>query len=150
MEYKLSSLRSLGYTIDIEFFPNEWTERYLEVQRTIEYLSESFDIGVVGEGMISPLESSFTLTSLYGLRLDPFTGEAVSLHTGIDLWADEGSYVVSVWNGVVSNVYTSVNGGLTVVISHGSDLSTEFLHLSEALVEIGDEVKVGDRCRRNS
>lgn len=144
-QYTLSSLRSLGYTIDVEFFPNEWTERYLEVQRTIEYLSDAVDIGGVGENMQSPLEIGFTITSMYGMRLDPFTADTLNLHNGVDLWAPEGSFVLSVWNGVVSNVYESERGGLTVVVTHSPDLSTEYLHLSESLVEIGTEVKAGDR-----
>ncbi len=79
------------------------------------------------------------VTSAYGWRQDPFTGEA-KFHKGVDLRAPEGSEVRTAGAGKV--VFAGANGGYgtSVVVQHANGLSTRYAHLSELLVRVGDEV----------
>ena len=99
-----------------------------------------------GLGNAAPVQASAdlmlpaaTVTSAYGWRQDPFTGEA-KFHNGVDLRAAEGSDVLSAGAGRVTFSGTSGAYGTTVVVQHAGGLSTRYAHLSEALVKAGDEV----------
>jgi Rod binding domain-containing protein len=80
-----------------------------------------------------------TVTSAYGWRQDPFTGEA-KFHNGIDFRAPEGSEVASAGAGRVTFAGSLAGYGTTVIVSHANGLSTRYAHLSEALVQAGDAV----------
>lgn len=80
-----------------------------------------------------------TVTSAYGWRQDPFTGEA-KFHRGVDLRASEGSDVPSAGAGRVTFSGTDGAYGTSVIVQHSNGLSTRYAHLSEALVRAGDEV----------
>lgn len=82
------------------------------------------------------------VTSAFGWRNDPFTGEA-KFHKGVDLRAAEGSDVASAGAGRV--VFSGTNGayGTSIVVQHANGLSTRYAHLAEALVRAGDEVADG-------
>ncbi len=80
-----------------------------------------------------------TVTSAYGWRQDPFTGEA-KFHNGIDFRAPEGSDVASAGPGRVTFAGSLAGYGTTVIVQHANGLSTRYAHLSEALVQAGDAV----------
>lgn len=80
-----------------------------------------------------------TVTSAYGWRQDPFTGES-KFHNGIDFRAPEGSEVASAGAGRVTFAGTMAGYGNTVIVQHANGLSTRYAHLSELLVEAGDAV----------
>jgi murein DD-endopeptidase MepM/ murein hydrolase activator NlpD/Rod binding domain-containing protein len=82
---------------------------------------------------------SAVVTSNYGWRQDPFTGET-TFHKGVDLRASEGSAVKSAGAGRVT--FSGANGGYgtTVIVQHANGLSTRYAHLSEALVHLGEEI----------
>lgn len=142
--HKIASLRDRGYDIEVEYIPNIWEEKYLKVQNVVKDLNEQFDIGDVGENLKIPLDNTFVLLSPYGLRLNPFTFDSVSMHNGIDFSTVSGTRVLSLWNGVVSKVYETESGGKTVEITHGQNLKTIYMHLNEIKVEIGKRVKQYD------
>lgn len=142
--HKIASLRDRGYDIEVEYIPNIWEEKYLKVQNVVKDLNEQFDIGDVGENLKIPLDNTFVLLSPYGLRLNPFTFDSVSMHNGIDFSTVSGTRVLSLWNGVVSKVYETESGGKTVEITHGQNLKTIYMHLNEIKVEIGERVKQYD------
>ena len=79
------------------------------------------------------------VTSAYGWRQDPFTGEA-KFHNGIDFRAPEGSQVVSAGAGRVTFAGTLAGYGNTVIVQHANGLSTRYAHLSDTLVQAGDAV----------
>ena len=80
------------------------------------------------------------LTSGYGNRADPFTGEK-SKHPGIDLAVPEGTPIYPAKPGTVLFVRNSTGGyGLYVVVHHGGGQATFYSHCSEILVAEGDEV----------
>lgn len=142
--HKISSLKDRGYAIEVEYIPNIWEEKYLKVQNVVKDLNEQFDIGEVGENLRIPLDNTFVLLSPYGLRLNPFTFDSVSMHNGIDFSTSLGTRVLSLWNGVVSKVYETESGGKTIEITHGQNLKTIYMHLNEIKVGVGERVKQYD------
>ncbi|MCW4345310.1 MAG: M23 family metallopeptidase [Candidatus Thiodiazotropha endolucinida] len=66
-------------------------------------------------------------------------------HFGIDIAAPVGTLVVAPADGVVTLAYPDMfySGG-TLIVDHGHQLSSSFLHLHKILVKEGDRVKQGD------
>lgn len=88
-----------------------------------------------------PLKS-FVLTSTYGPRKHPVTGEGAKFHYGIDLRAFYQP-VYSVMDGEVVNVgYGPVIGNYLRIKS--GDFILTYGHLSLALVAPGQQVRVGE------
>ena len=81
-----------------------------------------------------------TISSSFGGRSDPFSGEGV-FHTGIDLVAPTGTPVHATADGVVETAAWSGAYGKLVVIHHGNGLDTYYAHLSQFLVIPGQEVR---------
>jgi hypothetical protein len=68
-----------------------------------------------------------------------------SYHTGLDLKADAGDTIRSVFNGKVRFAENIHNGyGNLVIIRHFNGLETYYSHLSKILVDVNDDVKAGD------
>lgn len=82
------------------------------------------------------------LSSYYGVRKDPFSGNA-TMHKGIDFAGKEGSSVVSTGAGVVTWSGERYGYGNLVEIDHGNGLKTRYAHNNELTVEIGDVVTKG-------
>ncbi len=82
------------------------------------------------------------LTSLFGPRVDPFTGRR-AMHRGVDLSAPVGTPVYAARGGtVVDRGYDRVYG-LYVVVSHDQGYQTYYGHLDTAVVELQDAVSSG-------
>jgi murein DD-endopeptidase MepM/ murein hydrolase activator NlpD len=82
------------------------------------------------------------VTSGFGWRRDPFTGEA-RFHKGIDLQAAYGQDVAAVGGGTVTFSGTQGSYGTTVVVQHANGTQSRYAHLSLALVAAGDPVSAG-------
>lgn len=83
------------------------------------------------------------LTSRFGYRTSPFTGESKA-HAGIDIAANTGTRVVAPADGIVTQVGYEDGYGKVLSISHGYGLSTKYGHNSEILVKVGQKVKRGE------
>lgn len=80
------------------------------------------------------------LTSNYGNRKDPITGEDAK-HSGLDLAADEGTPIYPVKPGKVLFVRNNDGGyGKYLVINHGGGQASLYGHCSAILVAEDDEV----------
>jgi murein DD-endopeptidase MepM/ murein hydrolase activator NlpD len=82
------------------------------------------------------------LISGYGYTKSPFTGRT-EMHMGVDIAALEGTPICATADGRVSFVGHKPGYGLTVVVDHGSDVSTWYGHCSKAKVMTGEAVKRG-------
>ncbi len=82
------------------------------------------------------------ISSGYGERTDPFTGERAR-HEGLDFVAARGSDVLSVANGVVVFAGTRNGYGNTIEIDHGNGYRTRYAHNESMLVEPGTQVSAG-------
>lgn len=87
-------------------------------------------------------------SSLYGPRLDPFTGRR-AFHRGVDFSLPSGSPVVATGSGRVASVERQTGLGLVIKIDHGSGLQTVYAHLQRALVKAGQEVARGEVIARS-
>jgi len=83
------------------------------------------------------------MTSSFGKRKDPFTGEE-EFHYGIDIAASHGSPIFATADGTVIKVKTEKIGGNVVIINHGGGLTTVYCHLSQFNVKVGQKVKRKD------
>ena len=84
---------------------------------------------------------TITVTSPYGNRKDPFTGEK-KLHGGLDLRA-KNEDVMAMFDGVVKSIGSDDRSGHYVVFDHG-EYTISYCHLSKIYVREGDEVLAGD------
>ena len=98
-----------------------------------------------GSGRISMVWpcSSTRITSNFGYRDSPTAG-ASSYHQGIDIGASSGSPIYAAASGTVTEAGYSSSRGNYVVISHGSGVSTVYMHCSALYVSAGDSVSQGE------
>ena len=82
------------------------------------------------------------ITSKYGTRKDPFTGEQKA-HRGIDFAGKIGTELLAVAPGRVISAGDRVGYGTTVEIDHGLGFTTLYAHLSKITVSRGDWVRPG-------
>ncbi|MBR2568997.1 MAG: peptidoglycan DD-metalloendopeptidase family protein, partial [Paenibacillus sp.] len=103
--------------------------------------------GYSGGQLSVPLKSSYTITSLYGTRRDPITGQQGAYHSGIDMAAPAGTSIYAAESGVVVLAEWWSGYGNCVIIDHGQGLWTLYGHIRSGgiKVEKGDKVKVGDK-----
>ena len=99
---------------------------------------------VLKGGLIWPLPSSNRITSRFGKRSKPTKG-ASSYHQGIDIGASTGEKVIAAASGEVVISKYSYSGGNYIMISHGSQIYTVYMHLSKRSVNEGDTVVLGQK-----
>lgn len=83
------------------------------------------------------------ISSGFGLRRDPFTGEA-AMHSGLDFRGGTGAPIHSAASGRVSFVGVRGGYGKVVEISHGNGLMTRYAHMSGFRARPGQEVAAGE------
>lgn len=92
-----------------------------------------------------PLEKKVRISSHFNpSRLHPVTGR-ISPHNGTDFAVDIGTPIIATADGVVSLVRDHPYAGHYLVIDHGTQYQTRYLHNSKILVKKGDKIKKGDR-----
>jgi len=84
------------------------------------------------------------LGSLFGWRIDPFTGRS-ALHTGLDFAAGQGTPILAAAGGVVVAQEFHPEYGNMIEIDHGNDLVTRYAHASKTFVKKGDLIKRGQK-----
>ena len=93
-----------------------------------------------------PLPVAGTITSQFGHRVDPITGE-VSSHTGTDIACAEGTPILAAADGTVTvaNGLDSWGGsyGYYIQIDHGGGLETLYAHCSSICVTTSQQVQAG-------
>ncbi|SJM60926.1 Membrane proteins related to metalloendopeptidases [Actinomycetales bacterium JB111] len=104
----------------------------------------------VENAAVMPMASgAYRLTSPYGQRIHPITGQA-SFHTGTDMAASYGTPIYAVADGVVTHAGPGIDGrsGTLVIIEHeyqGQTFETWSTHMSPSgvFVSEGDTVQAG-------
>ncbi len=106
---------------------------------------------VVSEGLIWPVPSCGRISSGYGDRDDPLTGESngtLSDHHGIDIalpgGALAGAEIVAAAGGEVIIARASASAGNWIVLYHGNSTYTVYMHCQKLLVSAGDKVTQGE------
>ncbi len=94
------------------------------------------------QGFIWPAKG--VISGVYGSQR-VLNGKPKRPHFGVDIAAPKGTPVYAPADGVVTLAYPDMfySGG-TLILDHGHQLSSSFLHLSKLHVKVGDRVKQGD------
>lgn len=101
--------------------------------------------------VVMPLtEDSYTVTSPFGYRFSPFSGE-YSFHAGVDLAADAGTPIHAIADGVVTYAGPGIDGRSNnlIIVKHTIDghvYESWYVHMYDdgVLVSAGDKVSAGD------
>ncbi len=116
-------------------------------QEQIEQVAQQASVNVISgtqsSGFVWPLPCSSRVTSRFGNRSDPFTGET-RYHSGIDIdgFGNDGAPVVAAAAGTVITASYDGSYGNYVVIDHGGT-STVYAHMSGLAVSYGESVGQG-------
>ena len=119
---------------------------YSEAQ--IQQIAEEAQVGYVAgsqsSGYVWPLPCSQRVTSRFGTRADPFTGES-RYHSGIDIdgFGNDGAPVIAAASGEVITASYDSSYGNYVIIDHGGT-STVYAHMSGLAVSYGQTVSQGE------
>lgn len=161
-EEQLASLSSLAYQVSIAYsfqrdapeaedaFGVDPVPAYYASLNQYDRLQDALNRSSVGASI--PLANSTPsiwpvkghITSTYGRRQDPFTGDGV-FHRGVDISAPHGSPVRATADGFVSMVDWDAGLGKTIKIVHGNNgFGTTYGHLKEYLVRPGQAVQRGE------
>ena len=101
--------------------------------------------GAVGTGNLGwPVPCSTRITSRFGNRTDPFTGQT-RYHSGIDIdgYGNDGAPVVASDGGTVVTASYNDGYGNYVIIDHGNGYQTLYAHMSGLAVGGGQTVSQG-------
>ena len=101
---------------------------------------------------VHPMEFTFvlptegTLTSDFGSRLSPITGQP-GFHYGLDIAAEEGEVIGAFADGTVREVGQSDYGNY-LIVDHADGFSTLYAHCSSISAAVGDAVSCGAEIAR--
>lgn len=114
----------------------------------IELIGANGDI-IIGEGSWQgtdmftwPLAVDGTITSRFGTRKDPISGE-IKTHGGTDIATATGTSILAAADGTVISATWHNSYGYYVKIKHNDTYSTLYAHCSALLVSEGQQVKQG-------
>lgn len=82
------------------------------------------------------------ITSPFGMRNHPVFGRFI-MHAGIDIAASSGTTIAAAATGRVILAQYAGNCGNMITIDHGGGLATNYCHLSQIFVGIGQDVQRG-------
>jgi murein DD-endopeptidase MepM/ murein hydrolase activator NlpD len=83
-------------------------------------------------------------TSFFGRRQDPFTGR-YQFHYGVDIANRKGTLIYAPADGIVRHFDNDKDFGRLLVIDHGYGFVTRYGHLQKCLVQVGQEIKRGQK-----
>ena len=114
-----------------------------QIQQVVQEADMGYSSVSQESGFVWPLPCSTRVTSRYGNRSDPFTGET-RYHSGIDIdgFGNDGAPVVAAASGEVITASYDSSYGNYVIIDHGGT-STVYAHMSGLAVSYGQTVSQG-------
>lgn len=122
----------------------EEASRQIAAQIRAILARSSSDRQFAGGKLAWPTPGYSRITSDYGMRNHPVLKQK-RMHTGIDIGAPMGAKVVAGESGRVIMARPFGAYGNTVILEHGSNITSLYAHLSSFTVKEGDEVLRGDQ-----
>lgn len=98
--------------------------------------------GIVAIPSAQPVQS-MSLTSNFGVRIDPFRGGR-AMHAGVDIPGPYGTPIYATADAVVGRTGWIGGYGNLVELEHGKGIQTRYGHLSSILVGPGKRIKRGE------
>ena len=95
-----------------------------------------------------PISGEYTITSEFGTRIDPITGEEGDKHYGMDIASNYQDPILAIANGTVTFAGENGGYGYCVEIEHvinGETVYSFYAHLNRIDVEVGDTVVKGEQ-----
>lgn len=130
---------------DIQYYETIQKEKYEELQR---YIVRNINRNrVYRSGKFLWPTTSSIVTSYFGYRVHPIWG-TTRFHAGIDIGASYGEPIYAAADGVVIFAGWYDGYGYTVIIDHGSGISTLYAHCSSINVYKGQTVYRGQVIAR--
>ncbi|MGM0652464.1 MAG: M23 family metallopeptidase [Bacillota bacterium] len=121
-----------------------WTaERLAEDREKIRLARENTEFYPLWQGsFINPVEGR--ISSTYG-AIRVINQNPPRRHSGLDVAVEEGTPVFATNRGIVRLSESLLAGGETIIIDHGLDFSSTYMHLHKTSVEEGVMVERGDK-----
>ncbi len=116
-------------------------EHALELQHLLSNLSRQKSL-LQAIPSFAPVDG--WITSNYGKRVSPFTGEQ-GIHWGIDIAAGVGSPILAPADGVVIFSGAKEGFGNFIMIAHGYGVVTRYGHNAQNMVQPGQRISRGDQ-----
>ena len=93
-----------------------------------------------------PVPGCYSVSSEYGTRTHPITGEVSKMHYGMDIdgYAHDGGDIVACDGGVVTDVGYNSGYGNYIIVDHGNGMQTLYAHMSGTAVAEGTTVDQGE------
>lgn len=89
-----------------------------------------------------PHGKKYPITSAFGYRVHPITGEKESFHKGIDIGAPGGTAILAAESGTVLVARWTSGYGNTVIIDHGNGMWTLYAHIRMNGIKVAENDKV--------
>lgn len=130
-EHKNEPLYAFKYTVDkVRQIEDYFDENTKSLRRTF---------------LTSPIKFRYRISSRYNLRRKiAYYGNKVRPHRGTDFAAAIGTPIIATANGTVTESTRRGGNGKYVKIKHNATYSTQYLHMKNRNVKVGDYVKQGD------
>jgi murein DD-endopeptidase MepM/ murein hydrolase activator NlpD len=84
------------------------------------------------------------ISSKFGNRIHPITGQKMAFHNGVDIACAIGTEIVAPESGMVTDVYTHPRGGNSLVMVTSTGVRLGFAHLKTHKVAKNSVVNKGD------
>ena len=93
-----------------------------------------------------PVPGCYSVSSEYGTRTHPITGEVSRMHYGMDIdgYGHDGGSIVACDGGVVTTVGYNSGYGNYIIVDHGNGMQTLYAHMSGTAVAEGTTVGQGE------
>ena len=93
-----------------------------------------------------PVPGCYSVSSEYGTRTHPITGEVSKMHYGMDIdgYGHDGGNIVACDGGVVTTVGYNNGYGNYIIVDHGNGMQTLYAHMSGTAVTEGTTVGQGE------
>jgi len=127
------------------FLPEEIPSRVAKLERVGEELFRDYrSLSSLVASTPSGWPVRGWITSEYGERISPYTGEVGSVHQGVDIGNKLGAPIAATADGMVLYAGWTPGYGKLVEIAHGYGYSTRYGHCSRLRVAPGTRVQRGE------
>ena len=115
-----------------------------EARKKAEAEGKKYNTVSIGDiSCIWPCPCSSRITSPFGGRESPTAGASTN-HQGVDIGASSGSDILAAAAGEVIISTYSYSAGNYIMINHGGGVYTVYMHCSQLLASVGQQVKQGE------